>query len=99
MLGGEPVAAQYQTEWPRFGKKYLLESKDGKPIDRKSAVMTIYPRFLYIFSDVICMITGNEKAWADSAMKLLEWSVVGAHNMVKLICPASTDHRSQRPYY
>lgn len=82
MLGGEPAAAKYQKEWPRYGRKYLLESKDGKPIDRKSAVMTIYPRFLYIFSDVICMITRNQKAWADSAVKLLEWSVVGAHNTV-----------------
>ena len=82
MLGGEPAAAQYQKDWSKDGRKYLLESKDGKQIDRKTAVMTIYPRFLYIFSDVICMITRNQKAWADSAVKLLEWSLVGAHNTV-----------------
>ncbi|KAF2683587.1 hypothetical protein K458DRAFT_304017 [Lentithecium fluviatile CBS 122367] len=82
MFGGEPAAAQHQNEWFRGGKRYLLESKDGKPIDRKTAVMTIYPRFLYIFSDVICMVTRNQKAWADSAVKLLEWSQVGAHNTV-----------------
>ena len=82
MLGGEPAAAQHQKDWSKDGRKYLLESKDGKQIDRKTAVMTIYPRFLYIFSDVICMITRNQKAWADSAVKLLEWSLVGAHNTV-----------------
>jgi hypothetical protein len=82
MLGGEPVASQHQKEWFRDGRKYLLESKDGKSIDRKTAVMTIYPRFLYIFSDIICMVTRNQKAWADSAVKLLEWSQVGAHNTV-----------------
>ena len=82
MLGGEPAAAQHQKDWSKDGRKYLLESKDGKQIDRKTAVMTIYPRFLYIFSDVVCMITRNQKAWADSAVKLLEWSLVGAHNTV-----------------
>lgn len=82
MLGAEPAAAQYQKEWSKHGRRYLLESKDSKQIDRKTAVMTIYPRFLYIFSDVICMITRNQKAWADSAVKLLEWSLVGAHSTV-----------------
>jgi hypothetical protein len=82
MFGGEPAAAQHQKEWSKYGRRYLLESKDGKQIDRKTAVMTIYPRFLYIFSDVICMVTRNQKAWADSAIKLLEWSLVGAHNTV-----------------
>ena len=49
MLGAEPAAAPYQKEWAKHGRRYLLESKDKKPIDRKTAVMTIYPRFLYIF--------------------------------------------------
>lgn len=31
--------------------------------------MTIYPRFLYMFSDVVCYATRNQ---ADSALKLLE---------------------------
>lgn len=82
MLGAEPDAAQYQREWAKYGRRYLLKSKDGKAIDRKTAVMTIYPRFLYIFSDVICMVTRNQKAWADSAAKLLDWSLVGAHNTI-----------------
>ena len=82
MLGGEPASAQHQKEWSNHGRRYLLRSKDGKEIDRKTAVLNIYPRFLYIFSDVICMTTRNQKAWADSAVKLLEWSKVGAHNTV-----------------
>jgi len=28
------------------------------------------------------MVTRNQKAWADSAVKLLEWSLVGAHHTV-----------------
>ncbi|KAK3936131.1 hypothetical protein QBC46DRAFT_367088 [Diplogelasinospora grovesii] len=75
MLGGEPAAAQHQKDWSKHGRRYLLESKDGKQIDRNTAVMTIYPRFLYIFSDVICMP-------GLMAVKLLEWSLVGAHNTV-----------------
>lgn len=82
MLGSEPAAAQYQKDWYKVGRRYLLQPKDGKQIDRKSAVSTIYPRFLYIFSDVICMVTRNQRAWATSAVRLLEWSLVGAHNTV-----------------
>ncbi|KAI1388650.1 uncharacterized protein F4822DRAFT_437371 [Hypoxylon trugodes] len=82
MLGGEPTAAQYQKSWPQHGRRYLLESKNGRPVDRKTAVMEIYPRFLYLFSDVICMVTRNQKAWAHSALRLVEWSQVGSHNAV-----------------
>jgi hypothetical protein len=83
MLGTEPAAAQYQKDWFRTARRrYPLEPKNGKQFDRKTAVMDIYPRFLYIFSDVICMVTKNQKAWADTAIKLLEWSSVGAHNTV-----------------
>jgi hypothetical protein len=28
------------------------------------------------------MLTRNQKAWADSAVKLLEWSSVGSHNVI-----------------
>ncbi|KAH7108977.1 hypothetical protein EDB81DRAFT_704931 [Dactylonectria macrodidyma] len=82
MFGGEPVAAQHQKGWPKHGRRYLVQPKDGKQIDRKTTVTTIYLRFLYIFSDVICMITKNQKAWADSIVKLLEWSSISAHNTV-----------------
>ena len=82
MLGGEPDSSYYQKEWTKHGKRYHIKPKHGKVIDRSTAVMSIYPRFLYLFSDVICMVTRNQKAWADSAVKLLEWSLVGAKNTV-----------------
>lgn len=82
MFGSEPAATKYQNTWPKQGRSYLLQSRGERQIDRKTAVMTLYPRFLYIFSDVICMITKNQKAWADSAVKLLQWSLAGAHNTV-----------------
>jgi hypothetical protein len=83
MLGAEPAASQYQKDWfSKACRRYPLEPKNGKQFDRKTAVMAIYPRFLYIFSDVICMVTKNQQAWADTAVKLLEWSSVGAHNTV-----------------
>lgn len=82
MLGTEPLAAQHQNDWSKSGRRYLIDAKDGKPIDRRTAVMTIYPRFLYIFSDVICYVTRNHKAWADSAVRLLNWSKVGAQNTI-----------------
>lgn len=82
LLGSEPAAAKYQKEWSKQGRSYLLESNNGKQIDRKTAVTTIYPRFLYLSSDVICMVTKNARAWADAVLKLLEWSQIGAHNTI-----------------
>jgi len=82
MLGAEPVAAQHQKSWNKCGRRYLIEEKDGKQIDRSTAVKTIYPKFLYIFSDAICMVTKNQRSWADTAVKLLEWSAIGARNTV-----------------
>jgi hypothetical protein len=43
MPGAEPEAAQHQKQWAKHGRRYLLESNDGKEIDRKTAVDTIYP--------------------------------------------------------
>ncbi|KAI1634568.1 hypothetical protein F4809DRAFT_665344 [Biscogniauxia mediterranea] len=82
MNGTEPVAALFQKDWSKYGNKYELKPKDGKPIDRAAAVMTIYPSFLYLFSDVICMTTRNPKAWVDSVARLLQWSQIGARNTV-----------------
>lgn len=55
---------------------------DGRYMDRRTAVQTLYPRFLYIFSDVVCYVTRNPKAWADSALRLLEWSMAGAESTI-----------------
>jgi len=89
MMGTEPVAAQHQHEWSKNGRRYPVETPNGEPVDRRTAVMTIYPRFLYMFSDVVCYVTRNQKTWADSALKLLEWSNAGAENSInKNVLPA-----------
>jgi hypothetical protein len=82
LFGAEPVAAKHQKIWQQRGRKYLIEDKDGVQVDRSMAVKTIYPKFLYIFSDVVCMVTRNPKAWAEDIIKLLEWSSIGAHHTV-----------------
>jgi hypothetical protein len=82
MHGAEPAAAQHQKLWHKYGRPYLIEEKDGKQIDRSTAVKTIYPKFLYIFSDAICMVTKSHKSWAETAVTLLEWSAIGAQNTV-----------------
>jgi hypothetical protein len=78
MLGTEPLAAQHQSDWTKYGRKYEIQV----PMDRRTAVQTLYPRFLYIFSDVICYVTRDHKSWADSADRLMEWSKVGAQNTI-----------------
>jgi len=68
----------------------LFVAKNGKIVDRSTAVKEIYPRFLYIFSDIICLVTRNPKAWAETALQLLEWSDIGAHNTVnQYVLPAA----------
>lgn len=78
--GGEPVCSRYQNEWSKYGKSYLMEPKDsnGHPMDRKSAVRNLYPRFLYIFSDVICFISKNPKTFGTIVTTLMQWSERGA---------------------
>ncbi|SPN97426.1 uncharacterized protein DNG_00940 [Cephalotrichum gorgonifer] len=82
LMGTEPVASQFQTNWSRGHRKYLIETKYGEHMDRATAVKSLYPRFLYIFSDVICYVTRNHRAWADSCVRLLEWSIAGAQGSI-----------------
>lgn len=78
--GGKPVCSKYQKEWSKHGKSYLMKSKDsnGHPIDRKSAVRNLYPRFLYIFSDIICFVSKNPKSYGTIVTTLMQWSEMGA---------------------
>ena len=82
LSGGETIASKYQSRWFKFGRSYLIENKDGRQVDRDTAVKEIYPKFLYIFSDVVCMVTRNPKVSAELARKVLEWGQVGARNAV-----------------
>ncbi|KAF3911199.1 hypothetical protein AA313_de0210078 [Arthrobotrys entomopaga] len=78
IMGSEPLAAKHQTQWFEYGRKYRIQI----PMDRRTVVQKIYPRFLYIFSDVVCYVTRNHRSWADTAVRLLEWSSVGAQHAI-----------------
>ena len=65
-----------------FARRYALKGEFGQQTDRSRAVRDIYPRFLCLFSDVICMVTRNPRAWVDTAEKLVEWSHIGANHAV-----------------
>lgn len=82
LMGTAPLAASHQTEWVKTGKRYPIKSEGRKVVDRRTAVKTIYPRFLFIFSDVICYVTSNHKTWAESALKLLNWSKAGSQKAI-----------------
>lgn len=82
LSGGEPLASKYQSSWSKYGKPYIIEARDGRQVDRDTAVKEIYPKFLYIFSDVVCMVTRNPRVSAELARKVLEWGKVGARNAV-----------------
>lgn len=82
LSGGEPLASKYQTKWHKCGLSYIIQKKNGKEVDRCTAVKEIYPRFLYLFSDVVCMVTQNPKVSAELARQVLHWAQVGARAAV-----------------
>ncbi|KXX79899.1 hypothetical protein MMYC01_203771 [Madurella mycetomatis] len=63
-------------------RRYSITVKGNRGMDRRTAVQTLYPRFLYIFSDVVCYVTGNQRTWAESAIRLLKWSLAGAQSSI-----------------
>lgn len=78
--GEEPVCFKYQKEWSKYGISYLMEPRDsnGHPIDRKSAVRSLYPSFLYMFSDIICLVSRYPKPFGAIVTALMQWSEMGA---------------------
>ncbi|KAF3186133.1 hypothetical protein TWF788_003601 [Orbilia oligospora] len=80
--GSKPVAANYQEDWKQLSRKYPIQNKEGRGLDRTSIAKNIYPRFLYIFSDVICYVTREQRSWANATVQLLEWSSVGAQHAI-----------------
>lgn len=51
-------------------------------MDRKFAVGMLYPKFLYLFSDVICYVTRNPRGWAELVHNLLQWATIAAQHAV-----------------
>lgn len=80
--GIAPLASRYQDKWHSKGRQYIIEAADGEAVDRTAAVKSIYPKFLYIFSDVICVVNRNARLRTQTALQLLEWSEAGAHHSV-----------------
>ncbi|KAF3093219.1 hypothetical protein TWF706_008832 [Orbilia oligospora] len=80
--GSKPVAADHQKDWTKLSRRYPIQNKEGRGLDRRSIVKNIYPRFLYIFSDVICYVTRDQRSWASATVRLLEWSSIGAQHAI-----------------
>ncbi|KAL4987485.1 hypothetical protein BDW68DRAFT_177857 [Aspergillus falconensis] len=81
--GTHPMAAKYQDKWHTKGRQYpVAPARGGDAVDRVAAVQGIYPKFLYIFSDVICIVTRNCRLRTQIAIRLLEWSEAGAQDSV-----------------
>lgn len=78
--GNTPLSSNYQLHWFNKGRQYIFQRSDGKPFDRRNAVETVYPRFLYIFSDVVCILSRNLRGRTQIALRLLNWSQAGAQN-------------------
>ncbi|KAK3358831.1 hypothetical protein B0T25DRAFT_449228 [Lasiosphaeria hispida] len=82
LSGGEPIASEHQSAWFKHGISYPIAANGDQPLDRKTATENIYPRFLYMFSDVVCMVTGNPRRHSDLALKVLGWAKAGAQKAI-----------------
>ncbi|KAF3315355.1 hypothetical protein TWF173_003895 [Orbilia oligospora] len=82
LKGNTPLSADSQQDWAKLSRKYPIQNKEGLGLDRRSIVKNIYPRFLYIFSDVICYVMREQRFWASVTVQLLKWSSVGAQHAI-----------------
>ncbi len=62
MLGAEPAAAQHQKTWHKCGRRYLIEEKEGKQIDRSTAVKTTEDFFKCVEQEILENSTLREMA-------------------------------------
>jgi hypothetical protein len=82
-LGGtKPKASSHQRQWSSSVLSHQIRHQRGVPIDRKWAVTKLYPKFVYIFSDVVCYVTRNTKGWPVVVDNLLRWAMVAAQHAV-----------------
>ncbi|KAH6988598.1 hypothetical protein EDB80DRAFT_816998 [Ilyonectria destructans] len=83
--GTEPLAAQYQSRWHskdiRY-QDYRIGESSIHTTDRAKAAREIYPRFLYIFSDVICLVVEQTRLICDAVIRLLKWSQICTSHVV-----------------
>ena len=80
--GTKPVAAAHQKNWQDGARGHQIRQREGIRIDRKLAVGKLYPKFVYIFSDVVCYVTRNPRGWSEIVNNLLEWATVAAQHAV-----------------
>ena len=82
-LGGtRPKASSHQKRWSSSTVSHQIKHQRGVAVDRTWAVTKLYPKFVYIFSDVVCYVTRNTKGWAPVVENLLKWAMVAAQNAV-----------------
>lgn len=77
LSGGEPISYQHQSSWFKYGTSYWVDSSQESNL-RQLATAKIYPRLLYMLSDVVCMVTANQRTSSELAKKVLDWGRTGA---------------------
>ncbi len=77
LSGGEPISSQHQSSWFKHGTSYRVDSSQDSNL-RRLATAKIYPRLLYMLSDVVCMVTANQRTSSELAKRVLDWGRTGA---------------------
>ncbi|KAF3160773.1 hypothetical protein TWF788_002869 [Orbilia oligospora] len=76
------LASDYQMKWHNLKEKFNQKVYYlGRQIDRTEVVEDIYPRLLYIFSDVVCYVA-SDNTWPKIINRLLNWSTTGAQHTI-----------------
>ncbi|KAF3224782.1 hypothetical protein TWF192_001403 [Orbilia oligospora] len=83
-----PLAHQFQKAWNDIRKAGRTLFRMKRRIDRNFVVENLYPRLVYIFSDVVCYVA-RENHWPQTISRLMEWSTTGAqHSINQAALPA-----------
>ncbi|UNI24922.1 hypothetical protein JDV02_010639 [Purpureocillium takamizusanense] len=75
-LNGDSEEAQNIARYNPVHIDWDGKMEDGKPVTRKRIAKTLFPRILYIFSDVVVYIQYNRRRLEDTVLQLVKW----AHN-------------------
>ncbi|KAG7424468.1 Phospholipase A I [Fusarium oxysporum f. sp. raphani] len=83
--GTGTLAAKYQSRWYsrdiRY-RDYRIDESSTHATTRTHVAKQIYPRFLYIFSDVICFVVEQTRLIRDAVISLLKWSQICSSHVV-----------------
>ncbi|KAK6357420.1 hypothetical protein TWF718_001732 [Orbilia javanica] len=84
--GGIPIANEHQKKWHDIKQNHGLKTYPFRYQQEKKsfALEDIYPRLLYILSDVVCYVV-SDKAWPKIITRLLKWSTTGPQHAINQV--------------